>query len=315
MRVITCFSYKGGSGRTVAAANIAAALAAKGQTSGGTLNFKVALLDLDVCSAGTHRVFEIRNSDIANREFSLQDYLMNQVSPGQQAEKGGVTPNDHLMSNFTKLRGADGNCRDDLTLFFSRPTPDQRFVAAKYHENLLLELILELESKKFDYVILDGEAGTRTMADIAIRLADVLLMFFRLTWQHIDGTLKIAERFVDQGRLPEGGPSVYLVPTCVPLVRPQDGVYQEGATGLAQLRRQTESMPVESGLNQFLEGASSTLGHFMNNGLFIHDSLILKGGERVLVYDVESREDRATSDYYRIARELSRLHVPWPVRE
>ena len=56
MKVITCFSYKGGAGRTTAAANIAAALASTNKNVGSIqapLGRKVALVDLDVFSAGT----------------------------------------------------------------------------------------------------------------------------------------------------------------------------------------------------------------------------------------------------------------------
>ena len=50
MKIVTCFSYKGGSGRTVAAANIAAALASVERVGvvEEPLARKVALLDLDV---------------------------------------------------------------------------------------------------------------------------------------------------------------------------------------------------------------------------------------------------------------------------
>jgi len=311
MKVITCFSYKGGSGRTVAAANIAAALASRRATAAveEPLDFKVAVFDLDIFSAGTHRVFGIANNLIKDREFSIQDYLTSQVTPSEQLHRGGITLGDPLMSSFRRLGGANRNCREDLTLFFSKPAL-QRFAVAKYHENLLLELLLELESQGFDYVIIDGEAGTRAMADIAIRLSDVIFMFFRLTWQHIDGTLSVAEGYHEQEQ--QGGVTtpIYLIPTCVPLVGRDDNVYKEDAPGFQKLKDQTNDIPKESGLLNFVDRAASGMGHFFAKGLFVHDSLTLKGGERVLIYDPEILGDRAASDYYRIARELSQLHAP-----
>ncbi len=312
MRVITCFSYKGGSGRTVAAANIAASLASQRPAAAveEPLNFKVAMLDLDVFSAGTHRVFDIANEAIRDREFSIQDYLTSQVTPAEQIRRGSITLKDDLMSGFRNLRGANRNCRDDFTLFFSKPKPDVRFAIQKYHENILYELILELEAQRFDYVVIDGEAGTRAMADIAIRLSDVVLMFFRQTWQHIDGTLGVALSFQEQAQ--QGGVMLpmYLLPTCVPLVGPDDGVYRENSPGFQQLKSQTEDIPRESGLESFVAQTADGMGYFITRGMCIHDSLILKGGERVLVYDSEILGDRAARDYYRIASELSRLHTP-----
>jgi MinD-like ATPase involved in chromosome partitioning or flagellar assembly len=308
MKVITCFSYKGGSGRTVAAANIAAALASCRKVAAieEPLNFKVALFDLDVFSAGTHRVFDISNSAIEKKEFCIQDYLMSQIAPAEQVRKGGITFADDVMSTFRNRRGAKGNCRDDLVLFYAKPEPDRRFIVAKYHENLLLELILELESQGFDYVIIDGEAGIRAMADIAIRLSDVLLMFFRLTWQHIEGTLNVARDYQKQ----EQAPAIYLIPTCVPLVNADDKVYRDEAPGLVHLRMQTKSVPEESELNEFAQQTYDKMGSFWTKGVCIHDSLILKGSERVLVYDAEILSDRAARDFYHIARELSERHKP-----
>jgi cellulose biosynthesis protein BcsQ len=307
MKVITCFSYKGGSGRTVAAANIAAALASARKVAAieEALNFKVALFDLDVFSAGTHRVFDISNDAIMKRDSCIQDYLLSQISPADQVKRGGITLADGAMSIFRTRRGAENNCREDFTLFHAKPKPDGRFTVAKYHENLLLELILELESQGFDYVIIDGEAGIRSMADIAIRLSDVVLMLFRLTWQHIEGTLGVAQDYQKQER----SPAIYLLPTCVPLVDVQDKIYRDDAPGLMQLRIQTKMLP-EVELNDFADQTKSMMGHFWASRDCIHESLILKGEERILVYDAGIAGDRAAGDYYHIARELSKLHKP-----
>ena len=228
---------------------------------------------------------------------------MNQIDPGAHAREGGIQFADDIMGDFA-ARGAAGNCREDFTVFPAKPDPDRRFIVAKYHENLLLELILELERQGFDYVILDGEAGIRAMADIAIRLSDVVLMLFRLTWQHIEGTLNVARYFQQREKV------VYLIPSCVPLVDAADGFYQEGAPGLAELKRETERIPRISSLNDFTRDKSNGIGYFWANGMCIHDSLILKGGERVLVYDALIEGDRAASDYYNIAQQINERHEP-----
>jgi cellulose biosynthesis protein BcsQ len=307
VKVVTCFSYKGGSGRTVAANNIAAALASKASAGAieKPLNFKVALFDLDVFSAGAHRVFDISNDVFQQGKTCIQDYLLNQIPPAEHAREGVFRFDDEVMQKGFGGWGAKGKCRADFTLFPAKPDPDRRFNVAKYHENLLLELILELEKQKFDYVILDGEAGIRAMADIALRLSDVVLMLFRLTWQHIEGTLKVAEslRELDSNR------QVYLLASCVPLVDAQDGFYREGAPGLSELRTETERLPRISKLNDFC-AENEAMGYLWTNNICIHDSLILKGAERVLVYDALIDNDRAASDYYRIAQVISERHKP-----
>src|SRR5258708_20127786 len=210
------FSYKGGAGRTVASANIAAALASRQARGAVTqpLNFKVALVDLDVFSSGLHRVFEATN-DAFHRQKKryIQDYLLHEIAPADYVANDGVDLNSDLMARFRDYRGGDA-CREDFTLFPASPTPDSRFNVQKYHENNMFSLIYELDRQGFDYLIIDGESGTRAMADIAVRLADVVLMFFRLTWQHIEGSLAAMNDFLAK----PSPPAFYLIPTYLPLI-------------------------------------------------------------------------------------------------
>lgn len=330
MKVITCFSYKGGAGRTTAAANIAAALASISENVGSIetpLRRKVALIDLDVFSAGTHRVFEISNENIdqfvKDGKPCVQDYLREQMAPSRYVEEGGIRLDHPFMGNFLMKRGGANNCDAGFTLFPAKPDPDARFIVQKQHENVLIELLMELESSTwgFDYVILDGESGIRQMADIAVRLADVVIMFFRLTWQHIEGTLNTARDFDGKTQFKK---PFYLIPTCVPLVGDKDKVFQVGAPGLTELTALTTRIPEDTKLDEYARdhrdrdtpGPGAGPGHFWagpkgeGDKLCIHDSLYLKGEERIIVFDAMARRDRAAEDYYRIAAELSRLHDP-----
>lgn len=163
MKTITCFSYKGGAGRTVASANIAAALASKQARAAivRPLDFKVALIDLDVFSAGTHRVFEIPNDGLKSLRSTVQDYLLQlqEISAADYVAGGAIRRADPLMANFIGRGGS--SCRDDFTLFAAAPDPDRRFVVQKFHENHLLGLRFELEQQGFNYLVIDGESATR----------------------------------------------------------------------------------------------------------------------------------------------------------
>jgi cellulose biosynthesis protein BcsQ len=322
MKVITCFSYKGGAARTTAAANISAALASIREGVGSIqrpLGRKVALIDLDVFSAGTHRLFEIKSEDIQMHNPSIQDYLREQMTPSDYVTAGGIQLSHPLMSGFRLSRGAAGNCHEGFTLFPAKPMPDERFFVQKQHENVLIELMVELERKSrgFDYVVLDGESGSRQMADIAIRLADVVLVFFRLTWQHIEGTLNTCKEDFQKRGLKR---PFYLVPTCVPLVGDRDGVYLPEAEGLDELKYYTTAIP-DADLNkyagEFAEADGKPGPGYLWAGkstggerVCIHESLCLKGVERVVVYDDRAKRDRAAADYYQIAAEIDRLHPP-----
>jgi len=320
MKVITCFSYKGGAGRTTAAANIAAALASMVENVGSIerpLRRKVAIVDLDVFSAGTHRLFGISNPHLeqftASGKPCVQDYLRDQMAPSSYVQQGGIKLDDPFMKEFRMERGADDNCHPDFTLFPARPDPDTKFAVQKQHENVLIELLMELESgsRRFDYVILDGESGTRQMADIALRLSDVVLMFFRLTWQHIEGTLNTANDFLNRPSRKD----FYLIPTCVPPVEKAAKIYQNDAPGLQQLLKDTVRIPDAARLNDFAEKHREKSGYFwaeQDSGkrMCIHDSLYLKGEERVLVFEGRGAEDPAAKDCYEIAVELDQRYGP-----
>ncbi|MBV9157821.1 MAG: ParA family protein [Acidobacteriaceae bacterium] len=311
MKVITCFSYKGGAGRTTAAGNIATALAST-SLNGNQPPRNVALMDLDVFSAGVHRVFEISNKEIRDHYPCVEDYLRDQMAPRKYVEQGGLTLKDKLLDRFYKEKGVKESCNPTFTLFPSKADPTTKFVVQKQHENILLELLLELESPRynFDYVVLDGESGTRSMADIALRLADVILIFFRLTWQHIDGSVNTAREWEKSITKP-----FHLVPTCVPLVGKGGNVYLEDAPGFDRLRDLTELIPEISELNSFTRDHPNGAGLFWQDGaganrICVHESLLLKGEERVIVFDPEMRKDFAVKDFYAIASKLDGKYGP-----
>jgi len=322
MKIVTCFSYKGGAARTTTAANIAAALASA-RPGGGIrqpIGRKVAILDLDVFSAGTHRVFGISNRQIerfSQENPCIQDYLCKQIAPSDYACQNGITldragSNSSLFNVFRDTYYAGDACHPGFTLFPARPDPETRFVVQKQHENLLLQLLDELESRTdpaFDYAILDGESGTRQMADIALRLADIILVFFRLTWQHAEGTLNSVRKW----RTNPSYKPVYLIPTCVPLVGMADKVYWPEAAGLTDLRRLTQSVPLDSGIIDFARESRKDVGEFWTditgsaNGACVHESLLLKGEERIIVFEELQQRDQAADDFYRIAAELDQI--------
>lgn len=316
MKVITLFSYKGGSGRTVASANLATSLASTREKTGAVaepLNHKVAIIDLDVFSSGLHRVFGIKNEDLLD-EMSIQSYLTKHIEPAEFIAHGGLKYNHPLMEGFRNRMSGRDRCNPYFTLFAAKSDP-RGFNIQKFHENLLLELIIELENQDYDYVILDGEAGKRSMADIAIRLSDVVLMLFRMTWQHIDGTIGAAHEYCKS--FP--GKSFYLIPTCIPLVGKEYGIYQENGPGVRELLELTEVLPSDSGLNHYahenkFKGKGKKEpgpGYFWTDGrICIHESLILKGGERIVTYEHLVPPDPAASDYYELARKVSKLHPP-----
>src|SRR5437016_7820311 len=71
MKTLMFYSYKGGSGRTVAAANVAAAFAKLGK--------RAAVIDLDFEAPGLHHVFGVEKSEICLNGLGIQGYLKGDI--------------------------------------------------------------------------------------------------------------------------------------------------------------------------------------------------------------------------------------------
>src|ERR1043166_2513614 len=67
MKIVMFWSYKGGSGRTVAAANAAAALAKLGK--------KTAIIDLDFEAPGLHHLYGVEETPQFHTGKGIQHYL------------------------------------------------------------------------------------------------------------------------------------------------------------------------------------------------------------------------------------------------
>jgi tetratricopeptide (TPR) repeat protein len=216
--VVTFYSYKGGTGRTMALANVAWLLAANGK--------RVLVVDWDLESPGLHRFFH---------PFMTSTEL---------ESSGGVVD---LLSSF--LRGlTDQSAKpDDWYVEFARvrpyaftlhwdhfPQPDGRidFMSAGHQDDtyapslamidwdrfygagggLFLKALREDMKTHYDYTLIDSRTGVSDVADVCTtHLPDSLVACFTLNAQGIEGT---HER-VNAIRSPRRAIRVLPVPTRV----------------------------------------------------------------------------------------------------
>lgn len=177
-----CYSYKGGSGRTVAAGNIAAALAKQGK--------KVLILDMDIEAPGLQNLFEITDTIKYKKRLGLQDYLKNHMTLEELDESA--------LLDFSRAEDVGNPLpipEDGKLLYLITTNRSTNILTEMSRIPQRMDDLVEYFGRKYDldYIILDAASGIREAFTIALHITDILLVFFRWTRQHLEGTIKIGQ--------------------------------------------------------------------------------------------------------------------------
>lgn len=179
-RCIAFHSYKGGTGKTTIACNLAAMLSLKG--------YNVSLLDLDVYAPSLHAYFDHSPNKWIN-DLLFENSDLNEIMVD-------------MTSTLTK-HAADRNKKmGKLLVGFSNPQKDEIYrlegsiKTANANIQLLRrfvqlreDLISDYES---DYIILDTSPGIRYWSINSLAVADVLFLTLKFGDLDIEGTIKMA---------------------------------------------------------------------------------------------------------------------------
>jgi len=197
--VVTFYSYKGGTGRTMALANVAWILAAGGK--------RVLVADWDLESPGLHRFF---------KPF---------IQPEEQRSAGGVV---ELVTQYERATRVDAPRAEQWQTeyarvsqyafsldwkhfppggsidFLSAGNQNQNYSKSVYerdwddfYENLgggkLFDALREDMKKNYDYALIDSRTGISDVAGICtVHLPDVVVDCFTFSEQGIDGASRVA---------------------------------------------------------------------------------------------------------------------------
>ncbi len=199
-RIVTFYSYKGGTGRTMALANVAWILAANGK--------RVLVADWDLESPGLHRFFLpfLDKAAVATTGGVidlLRHYEWAATQPEQRAE--GWEREYASVARFTvPLRWAfpGQGCLDLLgaglhDLDYEAGVNDMDWAA--FYDQLgggrLLEALRDTMRQSYDYTLIDSRAGFSDVADICTAaLPDLLVDCFTYSDQGILGAARLARR-------------------------------------------------------------------------------------------------------------------------
>jgi MinD-like ATPase involved in chromosome partitioning or flagellar assembly len=287
MKTIMFYSYKGGSGRTVAVANVSAALAKLGK--------RVAVIDLDFEAPGLHHVFGADQTRQFKHGSGIQHYL-----------KGDVALHEMESQVYIDMFGKDG----PLNLFavptgalllyiMASPKVAQVDVRDPKVAERMRRMIESLQNRhNIDYVVLDAASGVRDAYSIAADISDEMLMFFRWSTQHVEGTIRMVQYMRFLTEYGQASVPFKLVASATPRDEELDTLGEEERAKFLRLKEDTREK-----IERMLQESQSSPPRIFHD---IPEMVWLKWKEAVTVFS-----DRVT-EYEKLAQKLVEQEAAQP---
>jgi CO dehydrogenase nickel-insertion accessory protein CooC1 len=242
-KIVTFYSYKGGTGRTMALANIAWILASNGK--------RVLAVDWDLESPGLHKFFhpfldQAVVDDTPGVIEIINDYATAATARGPRPDNWHVEYTRvvrHAVSlQWDKFPGggtldllsAGRQNRDYSAAICSLDWDNfyDRLGGARFFRAMRADM-----KENYDYVLIDSRTGLSDVADICtVELPDVLVVCFTLNNQGIDGAASVAQQIQQRYR----NKNIRILP--VPM-RIEDGEKEKLDVGRALARSRFEGFP------------------------------------------------------------------------
>ena len=222
-RIVTFYSYKGGTGRSMALANIAWILASKG--------LRVLVIDWDLEAPGLHRYFQpfLRDKSLASSE-GIIDFIIDFASaavsrPTSEENDGGPWYRSYtnLLRYATSLEWDHFPSPGTLD-FVPAGRQDEGYALRvnsfqwqHFYEKLgggvFLEEVKQRLREEYDYVLIDSRTGVSDTSGICtVQMPDDLVVCFTLNQQSIEGGSASAQSAMSQRRRSDGSPGLRVLP-------------------------------------------------------------------------------------------------------
>ncbi|MFJ4094840.1 FxSxx-COOH system tetratricopeptide repeat protein [Kitasatospora sp. NPDC089913] len=237
-RVVTFYSYKGGTGRTTITASCAWILAANG--------LRVLAVDWNLAAPGLHHTFhpfleaedpeaertEAENTAAAGRH--LVGLLRSLDAPEDPVARPACVL-DHVRP--LRRTGLPGNGRLDLLTAGDAFADGADDLLSRAATDDLVEALGQDLRHHYDYVLIDAPTGRSHATDLcAVRLPDDLVVCFTMSVQSIDGASRVAQQVRRSDR--DEGVRVLPVPT-----RVDDGEKEKADAGRSHARQRFAGLP------------------------------------------------------------------------
>lgn len=230
-RIVTFYSYKGGTGRSMALANIAWVLASGGK--------RVLVLDWDLEAPGLQRYFRpfLIDKDLTSSggivDF-ITDFVLEAVTPlddDEEVAEDWYVEKADILRYAVSLNWKDfpkGGGIDFVSAGRQGPDYAARFAAINWQDfydrlggGAFLEAAREKMRANYDYVLIDSRTGVSDTSGICtIQMPDMLVVCFTFNNQSIEGASAVTRSASEQHELNErrtDGFRVVPVPTRVEL--------------------------------------------------------------------------------------------------
>ncbi len=207
-KIITFYSYKGGTGRSMALANIAWILASNGN--------KVLVIDWDLEAPGLHRYFA---PFLVDKELTATDGLIDFVNDyatetmTRNGKEGSVGP-DWYKEHADILKYAvslnyefyEGGTLDLVPAGRQGPTYSTRvnlFNWQLFYDRLgggaFFEAAKDRMREEYDYILIDSRTGVSDTSGICtVQMPDVLVVCFTLNNQSVEGAAAVTTSAFEQ---------------------------------------------------------------------------------------------------------------------
>ena len=246
-RVVTFYSYKGGTGRTMALANTAWILAANG--------YRVLAVDWDLEAPGLHRFFHpfLDPSTLGATTGVIDlitEYAWAATNPVQRADdwhRDYARIQPHAVSLNPEALGWEFPQGGTLD-FVSAGRQNREYSATvstfdwdNFYDRLggghFFDALRDDMKTHYDYVLIDSRTGLSDIADICtVHLPDVLVDCFTLSDQSIDGAASVARQIAERYT---GRPiAIFPVP-----MRIDEGEKEKADAGRALARLKFDRLP------------------------------------------------------------------------
>jgi cellulose biosynthesis protein BcsQ len=245
-KCIAFHSYKGGTGKTTLASNLAATLVRKG--------YRVCLLDLDVYAPSLQSYFGIRPikwiNDYLDSNADVGDVMLDLTNI---VEKTGVTSYDikdsasglNLSREGKLWVGFSSAKKEEIQKLEGSASSGNRKQFLRKFMLLREQLVSDYDA---DYIIVDTSPGIRQWSINVLAVADILLLTLKMGDLDVDGTKKIVEE-VYNIFTGFGTPSYLLCNRVAGYCVPHTYTISKDAQGVIELQKQEEVGDVVSVLS------------------------------------------------------------------